>query len=175
MADPGATSGSGLLRLAGQLLAYVAFALLLGYFSASPAYQHMDPEKALLKMSFSRAGERQEECRRISAEELAELAPNMRQTLDCSRRRVSVVVEIILDGAVLYREAQRPTGLWRDGPSTFYERFAITAGAHTLTARLRESKRAEGFDYVKTAHIDVQPRQNFLIAFQAETGGFSFE
>lgn len=163
------------LQLIGQLLAYVTFALALGYFSASPAYQHMDPEQALIKMSFSHAGEREEECRRMSAEEIAKLPPNMRQTMDCSRRRVPVVVEVVLDGIVLYHGVRQPAGLWRDGPSTFYERFAITAGPHTLTARLRDSKRVDGFDYEKTSDMSVLPQQNFAIVFKAETGGFIFE
>jgi len=163
------------LQLVGQLLAYATFALVLGYFSASPAYQHMDPEQALIKMSFSHAGERQEECRRMTAEEIAKLPPNMRQTMDCSRRRVPVVAEVVLDGIVLYQGTQEPAGLWRDGPSTFYERLAITAGPHTLTARLRDSKRVDGFDYEKTLDINVLPQQNFAIVFKAETGGFIFE
>ena len=163
------------LRLVGQLLAYGGFAFVIAYFSASPAYQHSDPEKAQIKISFSHAGARKEECREISPAEMAKLPPNMRQAMDCPRRRIPVVVEVTLDGALLFQGEREPTGLWRDGPSTFYERFAVDAGTHTLSARLRDSARNDGFDYEKTADIVILPRQNFVIMFKTETGGFIFE
>jgi len=40
-----------------QVPAYAAFAAFIGYFSAAPEYRHLDPGLAVVKLSFSHAGE----------------------------------------------------------------------------------------------------------------------
>src|SRR3990167_4997663 len=79
--------------IVGQVIAFTLFAIGLGYFSNSPTYTHHDPEMALIKLSFSHASQHKEECRRLSPEEIAALAPNMRRPMDCPRERVPVLVE----------------------------------------------------------------------------------
>ena len=161
-------------RMILQLPFYLAFALLLAYLSQQPAYQHQDPGHALIKLSLSHAGEHKEECRRLTPEELAELAPNMRRPISCNRERLPLLVEIVLDDNLLYRAYLTPAGLSRDGESTVYKRFPVTAGTHTITARLRDSNRLEGFDYENSEAISLSPQQNFVIGFNADTGGFIF-
>lgn len=162
------------LRILGQAAGYAAFAALIGYFSASPSYTYLDPGKAQIKMSFSHAAKPKGECRRRTAEEIAALPPNMRRPFDCPRERLPVLLELVLDGTVLMRESLPPAGLSGDGPSSVYRRFAVTAGQHRLVARLRDSARAEGFDYEREAEIDLVPGQNFVVDFRAEVGGFRF-
>ncbi len=164
-----------LIRALGQAFLYLLFAVTIGYFSASPAYQSIDPERAMIKVSFSHAGAQIRDCRRLSPEEIAELPPNMRRATDCPRERVPIVLELELDERVLYRGIQPPAGIWRDGPSTVYQRFVVDAGGYILTARLRDSRRQDGFDYSTTADITLAPGQIFVITFRAETGGFVFE
>ncbi len=161
-----------LWQLAGQAAAYLLVALLLGNFSQSPAYTHFPPDRALIKLSFTHAADRKEACRRRTAEELAELAPNMRKPLVCTRERQPVLVELLLDGQVLYRDLLPPSGLSGDGPSRVYRRFTVEPGPHRLAARLRDSARDEGYDYVRDADIDLAPRQNLVVDFHAEAGGF---
>ena len=161
-------------RVAAQILVYGLFACCIGYFSNTPVYTHMDPELALIRLSFSHAGQRKEECRRLSPEEIAKLAPNMRQSLDCPRARVPVFAELILDGITLLSNSYPPTGLSSDGASSAYERLAVKPGQHELTVRLRDSKREEGFDYERNIMINLNPRQNFAIDFHEELGGFLF-
>jgi hypothetical protein len=163
------------LPLLGQVAAYGAFAVLVGYFASMPAYVAHDPGLAQIKLSFSHGGASATECRRLTQEELMKLAPNMRRPLDCPRARVPVTVEIDLDGRPLMRETAPPTGLWNDGPSAVYARFAVTPGRHTLTARLRDSRRSEGFDHVREAEIELKARDNRVIEFRADKGGFQFE
>ncbi len=115
------------------------------------------------------------ECRRLTAEEIAALPENMRRPLDCPRWRLPVIVELELYGATIYSGSLPPTGLAGDGPSKVYERFPVTPGHHQLVARLRDSNRAEGFDYQHTADVDLAPGQNLVIDFRAETGGFIVE
>ncbi len=162
------------LPLLGQALAYLLFAVVVGYFSFHPSYTHLPPDVALIKLSFSHAAERAGECRRLSAEEIAALPPNMRRTKDCPRERLPVLVELVLDGQTLTRRVLPPTGLRRDGASIIYQRFAVASGRHTLVARLRDSHRTEGFDYESKAEIELAPRQNFVVDFRAEAGGFIF-
>ncbi len=162
------------VQIAGQIVFYLLFALWLGYFSASPKYTHMAADKALIKLSFSHAGQPIRECRKLAPEEIAQLAPNMRKPTDCPRERVPLFVELELNGALLYRGIHAPTGLWRDGPATVYRRFITDPGRHRLIARLRDSQRSEGFDYQHSATVELRPQQNFVIDFKPNTGGFNF-
>jgi hypothetical protein len=161
-------------RFIGQFIAYALFALVVGYFATQPAYTHLDPDKALIKLSFSHAGAHREECRQLTQEELNRLPPNMRRPMDCPRERRPLLVELELDGEILYRDELPPSGLAGDGASTAYRKFPLAAGSHQLVARLRDSRREEGFDYVKSAEVTLAPQQNFVIDFRPEFGGFLF-
>lgn len=163
------------MQLLGQLLAYSLFAAVIGYFSTRPAYTHHDPIKAIIKMSFSHAGEHVEPCKRLSQEELNLLPPNMRVPTRCPRARVPLLLEAMVDGQLVYHEELPPSGLASDGTSTVYARFPVDTGQHHLVVRLRDSRRATGFDYEKSATISLQPQQNFVIDFRPELGGFLFQ
>jgi len=160
------------LRVAGQVLAYAALAVLVGYFSMAPAYTTRDATKAEIKLSFSHAGARIQECRRYTQEELAKLAPNMRRAMDCPRERVALAVELDLDGTPLYRAMLPPSGAWKDGQSSVYRRFVVAPGTYRLAMRLRDSRRPDGFDHQKTVAITLVPRQNLVVDFRADKGGF---
>lgn len=157
-----------------QIATYGLFALVIGYFSDSPQYVHVDPDMAQIKLSFSHPGQRAGECRRLTPEEIAALPPNMRRPLDCPRGRLPVLVELELDGEPLYSRSVPPSGVAGDGPSTVYQRFTVVAGEHRLTARLRDSDRADGYDYEYTAEIRLQRGQNFVVDFRSTEGGFIF-
>jgi hypothetical protein len=161
------------LRYLGQAVVYVLLALGIGYFSDRPAHTHFPPDMALIKFSFAH-GAQKEDCRRRTAEELAKLPPNMRRPMVCARERLPVAVELLLDGAPLYKAVLPPTGLAGDGPSRTYQRFAVPPGRHELTARLRDTDRGEGFDFERTVVVELAPAQSLAIDFRAEMGGFIF-
>ena len=161
-------------RLAGQALAYAAFAAVVGYFSDSPSYTHLEPGMGLIRLSFSHAGERKQPCRRYSQEELEQLAPNMRRPLDCQRERVPLRIELELDGEVVYRDLLEPSGLAKDGASTAYRTVTVPAGSYRIAVRMSDSRREDGFDWQREATVEIAPRQNFVIDFNAKTGGFKF-
>ena len=164
-----------LSKLFGQVVLFILFGLMLGYFSNSPSYTYHDHEMALIMVSFSHGSERKEECRRFTPEEIAALAPNMRRPMDCSRERVPVYVEIILDGHSILSKSYNPTGLSKDGSASIYERITVKPGAHQLIAKLRDSKRQEGFDYESDISIDIEPKQLFVIDFRKDLNGFNFK
>lgn len=154
---------------------YALFALGIGYFATDPPYTHFDPSKSMIKVSFAHGAKAKGECRTRTAEELAKLAPNMRKKTICPRRRLPVVVEIDLDGERLMTETLKPTGLRGDGPSRTYRRFTVDPGPHRLVARLRDTVREDGFDYVKEVDLNLKPGQNLSVDFKASTGGFVLE
>ena len=163
------------LKYVGQGVFYVAIAALIGYFANAPSYSRVPPDHALIKLSFTHGGVHKGECRRRTAEELAKLAPNMRKPMDCPRERLPVTVELDLDGKMVYAGVLPPTGLSGDGPSRTYQRFVVPPGPHRLIGRLRDTVRAEGFDYVMEREVDLAPGQSLSIDFDAVTGGFKIE
>ncbi|MGB8274284.1 MAG: hypothetical protein WCF16_03330 [Alphaproteobacteria bacterium] len=158
----------------GQGAFYLILAAVLGYFASLPAYTYFPADRAQIKIGFAHGAQRREQCHRRTAEELAELAPNMRKQIACPRERLPVEIELDLDGQPLYRASRPPTGLFGDGPSKVYRSFQVAPGPHRIVARLRDSDRKEGFDYERDADVTLSPLQNFAIDFRAETGGFLF-
>ena len=157
--------------LIGQAAVYAAIVAVIGYFSDAPAYVHLPPEKALIKLSLIHGGQRKG-CRERTLEELSQLPPNMRSPLVCLRERFPVVIELKFDGQDLYHSLLPPTGLFSDGPSRAYVKFAVSPGPHKLALKLQDSSRIEGWDYDQEVDIDLKPLQNLTIDFNAQAGGF---
>lgn len=162
------------MQWVGQAIVYTGMAVWLGYFANLPVYVHLPPDKALIKLSVIHGGDRKGGCRERTAEELAELPPNMRNPLDCPRERLPVRIEILLDGDLVYSETLTPTGLARGGQSRAYQRFTMDPGEHFLVARLIDSARTQGYDFERSARIVLEPGENFVIDFRPELGGFLF-
>lgn len=159
-------------RYLGQAALYLAVAVVLGYFSVGPSHTHFSPDKAMLRLSIAHGAERRGECRELSVGEQQQLAPNMRVARVCPRERLPVRVELDLDGEPLFVADLPPTGLNGDGPSRANEAFVVDPGLHVLSMRLRDSARSDGFDYSRTAEVELAPRQHLVIDFRADIGGF---
>ena len=172
MAEP-AGAMKRILRYAAQALLYAAFVAVIGYFSTSPAYEHLPAGEALVKLSLTHAGMRKEACRERSAEELAKLAPNMRAQTVCPRERAPVSVEIALDGAPLFQVTAPPSGLAKDGASTVYRRIPVHAGVHRIQARLADGP-SGAFTFTSDTTIDLAPGRVVVIDFDPARGGFVF-
>ena len=162
------------LAIAAQAVLYALFAAAIGWFSFHPRSRQLEPDQALLKLSFSHPGQLREECRQRSAEELEKLPPNMRQALDCPRERSPVSIELALDGALLTREVVRPAGVARDGPSTLYARFVVPAGEHRLSVRINDSVREAGFNHVREEEVELDPGRILVVDFDPGKGGILF-
>ena len=165
---------SKVLQITLQVLAYAAFAALLGYLSASPGYDYASADKATVKLSLSHAANRVKPCVQLTPREIAELPPNMRRPEICERERLPLTVELEIDGEIVRSIEAQPSGLWNDGAASIYERFEIEAGAHTVTARLRDTDRSDGWDYTHTEDVMLAAGRYFTVTFRAETGGFRF-
>jgi hypothetical protein len=158
----------------GQAGVLAAAAAFIGFFAAHPVYHQVPEGDAQIKLALQHPGARVEDCRRLSAEELAKLPTAERRPNTCSRERVPLVVELEVDGRPIYADTLLPTGLSRDGASRTYQKFLVPAGRHAIEVRLRDSKRTSGFDYEKRVEADLKPWQNLAVDFNAEKGGFLF-
>ncbi len=163
-----------MLRYAGQVIFFVAVAAVTGYLASWPIYHQVPEDKAQIKLSFAHGGARKVDCRRLTASEIAALPPRERRPNTCSRERIPIRVQLSLNGEILYDEELSPTGLSGDGPARTYRKFLVTAGDHVIVARMRDSKRTEGFDYEATHEVSLEKWQNLAIDFKADTGGFQF-
>ncbi len=162
------------ISLLGQALFYGLFAVLIGYFSTTPKYHHLDHDEALIKLSFSHHGQPVTECRKRTPEELAKLAPNMRAPMACPRERSPVTVQVELDGKPLHQSVIPPAGLSKDGTSTTYQRFEVPAGEHLLSVRMNDNVRVQGFNYSREEKLTLKPAQIVVIDFAADKGGIFF-
>ncbi len=160
------------VRILGQVLAYAAFAFVVGYFSFWPTYQYGSPEMATVKISLSHATERVVPCVQLSPEEVAKLPPNMRRAQVCERQRLPLILELDVDGKPALAVEASPSGLWEDGPASVYERFDLPAGPHTITVRMRDSAEQDAWDYTHTETIVLDAGRYTTITFQPENGGF---
>jgi hypothetical protein len=161
-------------RVTLQALAYLGFAAFVGYLSASPAYDYAADEKAAIKLSLSHAADRVKPCVPLTPEQIARLAPNMRHAEQCERERLPLTVRLEIDGSLLTQIEAPPSGLWNDGAASVYERFEVEPGTHSITAKLRQSARPDGWDFTHTEEVTLEAGRYFTITFRAETGGFRF-
>lgn len=156
---------------AGQAVLYGMFAAIIAVFSSWPTYDHLPGDHALIKLSFTHHAERVHECEAVSAEELAELPPNMRAPMRCPRERSPVTVEVDIDGNLAHRETALASGLSGDGAASVYRRIPLPAGVHRLSVRLRNSVRTEGFDFERSEIVTLAPAEILVVDFDAEQGG----
>lgn len=159
-------------RMALQVVAYIAFAVVVGYLSFWPRYQYGASDMATVKLSLSHATERVVPCVQLTPQEIADLPPNMRRTQTCERQRLPLSVQLEVDGEITIDLQATAAGLWEDGPASVYQRFDLVPGAHTITARLRDTARAEGWDYTSTENVVLEAGRYLTITFKAENGGF---
>ncbi len=150
-----------------QIIVGAAFWLLVIGLSQAPSYTYSDPALAQIKVSIIHASKPVGECRRLTAVELAELPPNMRKPSRCPRERHPVYLELSLDGQTILSSLAQPSGLYRDGPASIYDKFEVTPGKHFLIVKMRDSGIVDGFDYIQEIEIELDPAQNFVVNFDS--------
>jgi hypothetical protein len=161
-------------RVTLQALAYLGLMGIIAYLSASPAYDYASSDMAAIKLSLSHAADRVKPCVRLTPAQIAELAPNMRRAEQCERERLPLTVRLEIDGELLAEIEAPPSGLWKDGPASVYERFEVEPGRHAIMAKLRQSARPDGWDFTYSEEVTLEAGRYFTITFRAESGGFRF-
>jgi len=161
-------------RVTLQALADLGLMAIIAYLSASPAYDYASSDMAAIKLSLSHAADRVKPCVRLTPAQIAELAPNMRRAEQCERERLPLTVRLEIDGELLAEIEAPPSGLWKDGPASVYERFEVEPGRHAIMAKLRQSARPDGWDFTYSEEVTLEAGRYFTITFRAESGGFRF-
>ena len=162
------------LKYLSQAICFGLFAAFVAVLSVWPSYDYRPADAAIVKLSLSHAANRVQPCVTLTPKEVAELAPNMRQAERCERERLPLTVELDIDGQAIVRIEASPSGLWNDGPASIYETVDVVPGAYTMTARLRDSARPDGWDYSTTESVVFEAGRYFTVTFAAENGGFEF-
>ena len=153
----------------GQILLYTAFAATIAIFSHWPRYQHLAPDRALIKLSFTHQGQLLGKCEALTPGELDKLPPNMRAPTRCPRERAPVTVEIDIDGALAHRQTAQPSGLSGDGAAAVYQRLEVAAGRHRIAVRLKDDANTAGFNYSAEEVVTLQPAEILVIDFDSAT------
>jgi len=161
------------MKLLGEILAYAAFAAVVGLISVWPRYEMVEQSEAIISLTFSHAGKRIGECRMLTQEDLNKLPPNMRKPSDCPRERHPIRIELRSGETVLYDRILAPSGIWSDGKANVYRRVVIPAGSHTLFVGMNDSGGDREFDYEAAATVDVIPGRNVVIRFDEQLQQFS--
>ncbi len=156
-----------------QILNYLVFMVLIGYFSFSPPYRQLDDDQAVITMAIAHAGERLEACRKLSPEELAALPPNMRLPMDCPRERSPVTVELFLDGKSITRVVAVPPGLYNDQAIDIYDSVKVTAGKHLLAVQMNDNINVDGPTHNHEQTVMLEPAQLLVIEYQSSSGAFT--
>ena len=143
-------------------------------FTIWPRISQLAEGNAIISLTFSHAGQRVEECRERSQEELNKLPPNMRKPSDCPRERHPVQVMFRADDQVLYEQSLAPSGVWKDGESTVYYRIELPAGSHELFIAMSDSGRENGFDYSGQTEFTLIAGQHVVVEFNHLQKSFSF-
>lgn len=153
-----------------SLPVYIALAAIFGILSQYPIYQHAPKDKAMIKLTLSHYSERAEACRKLTAEEVADLPMNMKRTQLCSRKRIPIFVELQIDDEMLYSTEIPPSGFGKDGPAIVYEAFWVDVGEHDLSVRIRDTSRQTGFDWTKEEKVNLTEHQHLVVDFKDHEG-----
>jgi hypothetical protein len=125
---------SNIPRLAGLAVAALA---LGGMALASVAPMGFESSgEAFLRISLGVRPERIERCRTLSDEELAKVAPQMRQRVVCEGTTARYRFELSRDGTPLVSRVVRGGGLRHDRPIYFAEDLRIPAGRSSVEMRM---------------------------------------
>ncbi|HSE28721.1 MAG TPA: hypothetical protein VLA95_10875 [Gemmatimonadales bacterium] len=128
-------------RLAG--LAVAAAALAGTTVLSQWPWQVEGAGRSLLRISWRARGERIENCRRATAEELAALPAHMRQETICEDARVAPYrLRVAVDGRSLADSAAPGSGIPGDRPIYVYREFEVTPGARRVEVRFERTGEA---------------------------------
>ncbi len=160
------------IRLILQVLNYAVFMALVWYFATSPSYRQLAEDQAVITVAFSHAGERREECRRLTQEELMKLPPNMRIPTDCPRERSPVKVELFLDNELTISEVAKAPGLFEDQGVVIFRKVKVPVGTHDLRVQMNDNVRVEGPTFTHEQRIELEPAQMLVVDFKTDAGKF---
>jgi hypothetical protein len=122
------------VRIAGIALG-AAFLLAMSWVSTAPM-SVATTDSAMVRISFGARPERVEECRTVSDEELAKLAPQMRQRVICEGTTARYQLELRRGEELLLSQLVRGGGLRNDRPLYVSRDLPVASGTATYRVTL---------------------------------------
>lgn len=151
------------------LLASVGLVLLSdGDLLAEPS------DEGLLRLSWRAVGQRVEECRVPTAEELAALPQHMRQKEICEGALAPFDLDVRIDGVTVVDRELRAEGAREDRPTYVFDEIRLPPGPHALEVvfAVAHEQAAKSTPPLRLATtVDVPPRGVVLVTHDDERGG----
>jgi len=163
------------VKIVAQIVAYLAFSLIVVTFSAGPELRLLADDEAVISLSFTHASQRLGECTRLTQEQLNELPPNMRKPDHCPRERHPLLLEVLLDGTPLFATTVTASGLHSDGKASIYKRFAVGAGEHQVSVHMNDAGGEQAGEIATTRTLRLVPGENVVIYFDSDNREFKFD
>lgn len=123
------------LRVLAATIVSAAVLLAIAWASIAPL-QVARGNDAIVRISLGARAERIEVCRRQTDEELARLAPQMRQRVVCEGTTARYRLEVRRDGELLHSQVVRGGGLRNDRPLYVSRDLPVPAGPALIAVRL---------------------------------------
>jgi hypothetical protein len=108
--------------------------VLVAWMSRVP-FEFESEHEALVRLSWRVDGISIEECRQLSAEELANLPIHMRSPEACIGRIAPYRLQVALDGQLMVNDTIRPGGARGDRPIYVLSDFPVDPGEHRIQVR----------------------------------------
>jgi hypothetical protein len=118
-------------RRAAAVCVALAVTLVIAGLSRVP-YTAADGDHALLRLSWRIPGQHVEECRPLSAEEIARQPVHMRREEVCERHFLSYRLRVRLDERTVIDEIVRPAGTRGDRPLFVHRQLPLQPGAYRV-------------------------------------------
>ncbi len=119
-------------RLRHVVTAIFTAVLLAGLALGSRWPQGTDAEHAILRLGWRLAGQVQEHCRDLSAEELAKRPAHMRTPRECTSHVLTYDLVASVDGRVVVDKRVKSPGLRGDRPLSVEEDLPVAPGEHAV-------------------------------------------
>jgi hypothetical protein len=118
-------------RRAAAIAVALATTLAIGALSRAP-YTADTTEQGIVLLAWRARGERVEQCRRLTKEELERLPAHMRQEERCEGRILPYRLQVSVDGARAVDELVHAAGARHDRPLYVYHELPLEPGTHAL-------------------------------------------
>jgi len=163
------------------ILVYALPAILIYFFSASPAYKFHDENHAALVIGIKYLTGKvhvcgEEEVRRFLAKQAKKERDHLRKRARAcgSRERVPLKLAVWLDGKNILSKEYEPSGFHNDENTFVFEKFVVPEGSHLLKIKMHDSRKEgevkTGYGFERT--IDFEKRKIIVVDFDAIAGQF---
>jgi len=121
-------------------------------------------------VSLKHPGMASENCRDLTAEELASTPVHMRKERICERTRPSVRLRVTIDGTTALETSIAPSGIWEDGNSVTVERIPVEPGEHRVSVAIGETVDPDEWNFGDEQTITFTDESRRVVVFDRVAG-----